>query len=55
MITPIHVNYILMVMEEKVIRCLASVFHSHVVYLVNEVYCMSLLFRQPLYAVLKII
>ena len=37
MITLIHVNYILMVMNEKVFLFLASVFHSHVVYLVNEV------------------
>ena len=52
MITPIHVNYILMVNEEKVFHCLASVFNSHVVYLVNEVYCTSLVFLQPLYAVI---
>ena len=35
LITLIHANYILMVMKEKVFHFLASVFPSHVVYLVN--------------------
>ena len=52
-ITLIHVNYILMV-KEKVFLFFTSVFHSHNVYLVNEVYWMSLLFLQPL-CILKII
>ena len=36
------VNYILMVIKDKVLRFLASVFHCDVVYLVKKVYYMSL-------------
>jgi len=35
--------------ESKHFGLLASVFSSHAVYLVNQVYCKSLLFLQPLY------
>ena len=36
--------------QSKYFGFLASVFHTHVVYHVNKIYCMSLLFLLPLYA-----